>query len=148
MSAVGRSLSDAGKSRTETDEFGRNQLFSSASSCKHISIEIAEYGPYLDKFLSAIVNVSGPLLVERTDLVDSGSIASLASSRDAIEIGEFTCKILDALRSIDGVESINARVQIRTLMHLLAENEVRLLGKTIERGRPNADLMDDKEAIK
>lgn len=86
--------------------------------------------------------------MERTDLVDNGSIVSLASSRDAIEIGEFTCEILDALRSIEGVESINARLQIRTLMHSLAENEVRLLGKTIERGRPDADLMNDREAIK
>ncbi len=131
VAAIGATAREAARATDPSGEFARGQLLSAASASRHLTVELAGYGPLLEAFVAEVVlpleDVAALTAWERADLVDR-----LGEARDARVAGEVVCDLLDALRADASPAATVFAGEVHAALRRLADAEVALLAAELE----------------
>jgi hypothetical protein len=128
---IGQTLLRSARRTEDLDAFSKGQLFSAASTCRHLSVEIQMYPLELRKFshdVASAINAGIPDQNEATAKL----VKELSGAIDSITVGRCTAELLEILNVQNSQASREARVAIRSMMKNLTLREVDLLAAEIE----------------
>lgn len=116
------------------DDFARGQLYSAASTCRHLAVELESYPDSLHRFaedVAQVVQRQGDL--EATSSVATG-LGELTRAHDATSVGKAVSDLILAIRAAGDPSADSTCAELRARMRALAEEEVALLAAVIEPG--------------
>lgn len=132
VAAIGGAAREAARGDQAGSDYARGQLLSAYSTSRHLSVELASFGPELSGFAREI-SASAAHIDDEPDL--AAVVAGMESATDAGELGDATCLLLDYLRASDSEAAKDLRVRVQARLRALADREVELLADAIEAGK-------------
>lgn len=129
VTAMGRATRAAARSDEPSSDFSKGQLMSAFSASRHLTVELAEFGPALRTFageVSAAVGDGGlgAALEEH--------VRELREAATGQEIGDVVAAMLDRLRDDPSPDAARVRARIHGLLRSITDREVALLAEVIE----------------
>jgi hypothetical protein len=129
VTAIGRTARESARGTERSSDYARGQLMSAYSISRHLAVEIDVYAPELNAFAADVAAWAadfGP-----SDPI--GAVAEqLRSARDASEIADALCLLLERLRADGSEPAAQLRTRVRGRLRRLADREVDLLAEVIE----------------
>lgn len=127
VTAIGATLRSAARTEGPTSDFDRDQLLSAYSATRHLSVELAAYGPELDRFAEVVAGE-----VRSAGGVSAGDDVArlgdrIGDTRDPGAIGEALCELFDILRRDPSQQAQALRSELHAQLRSLADREVDLL---------------------
>jgi hypothetical protein len=135
VTAIGRAVREAGRSREPASDFSRGQLMSVYSASRHLAVELAEYPAELRGFaLVAAGELRGAAALDRGEEL-AAIAAELEQTEDPQRIGDLLSAALAQLRGDPTAPAAELRGRLQTRLRRLADREVELLADVIEARR-------------
>lgn len=131
VTAIGVTLRDAARSDGSASDFQRDQLMSAYSATRHLAVELASFGPELERFRQAVLERLGAVDAGATSADLPAIAARLEADPSPGGVGGAVADLLAALRDDDGPAASGLRSEVQHLLRALADREVDLLADAL-----------------